>query len=83
MDTKSVPSSSTLFAMVPQTIGSLADLKTVLLYVDSLTVCLGNDDSKYEELITIKKGNFMNHSGMIDLLIWYFTFYRDKTCDFL
>ena len=58
----------------------MADLKTVLLYVHSLTVCSVNDESKYEGLNTLKKGNFMNHSGMIDLVFHLFILFIGTQC---
>lgn len=66
-----VSSSCRAFSMLPQTIGSVAELKTVLLHVDTLTICLGNNDTKYEGLITMRRGNFMDHSGMVDITMFF------------
>ena len=44
---------------LPQTITSVDNVRRVLKYLKSCTVCIGNSDDKYIPLIWPRKGNFM------------------------
>ena len=48
---------------LPQTITSVDNVRCVLKYLNSYTVCIGNSDEKYSPLIRPRKGNFMNIAG--------------------
>ena len=41
----------------------VSDIKTVLHYVDSCSICMGNGDEKFKPLVSSRKGNFMDTSG--------------------
>lgn len=58
-------SSCDVFLSLPQVVRTVSDIKTVLHYVDSCSICMGNDDKKFEPLVSSRKGNFMNSSGML------------------
>ena len=60
-----MPCNCDVLSSLPQTIGSMSDVKTILEFVDSCSVCEGNDDEKYHCLVASKRdGNFMDCSGM-------------------
>jgi hypothetical protein len=63
VDDKTVLSSLELFSTLPQTICSAQDMQAVLLCVDSLENCCGNEGEKFQVLIDRKKGVFMNATG--------------------
>ena len=56
-----------VFSSLPQVVRTVSDIKTVLHYVDSCCICVGNDDEKFEPLVSSRKGNFMDSSGMLCL----------------
>ena len=57
-------SSCDVFSSLPQVVQTVSDMKTVLHYVDSCAICIGNNDEKFEPLVSSRKGNFMDSSGM-------------------
>ena len=56
---------------LPQTITSVDNVRRVLKYLNSCTVCIGNSDEKYIPLIRPRKGNFMNIAGNFKVNILY------------
>ena len=62
LGTKLLPSSET-FSSLPQVVRVVADIETVLNFVNSCSVCVGNPDEKYEPLVSCSKGKFMDSSG--------------------
>ena len=52
-----------MFSSLPQVVRTVSDIKTVLHYVDSCSICMGNGDEKFEPLVSSRKGNFMDTSG--------------------
>ena len=54
-----------IFAEQSKTITTIADLKAIVNSINQSTLCCGNNDGKYEELISSKKGIFMDQSGKL------------------
>jgi len=52
-----------IFAGHLHVISSVADLKAIVDTVNQSSICCGNNDEKYEELISSRKRIFMNQSG--------------------
>ena len=80
-----LPSSCAILSSLPQIIGSMSHIKSILAYVDSCSVCIGNNDEKFHSLVTSRDGDFMDSSGMIWLLlVHYYKFtIREKSCSVL
>jgi hypothetical protein len=49
---------------LPSFINSVSALKTVCTFVDSCNICCGNQDEKFHLLSDVRKGNFMDTSGL-------------------
>ena len=56
------------FSNFPELVVTLSDLKLILSSLDDMVICCGNNDTKFEELVLLKKGVFMDQSGMYALL---------------
>ena len=48
----------------PELVTTLSDLKLILSSLNYMVICCGNSDTKFEELVVLKKGVFMDQSGM-------------------
>ena len=55
------------FANFPEHVVTLSDLKLILSSLNDMVICCGNNDAKFEELVVLKKGVFMDQSGMYAL----------------
>ena len=55
--------SSAQFAILPSTITSISDLKTVLAFVNKRKVCLGISDPQFAPVTAKCKGVFTDRSG--------------------
>ena len=62
-------SSCGVFSSLPKIIQTVSHFKTVLHFTESCSICMGNDDNKFEPLVTSRKGNFMDSSGMLCLTL--------------
>ena len=49
---------------MPQLVVSIANIRDVITYLDSCTLCCGNEDDKYTALVEPRKGSFMNAAGI-------------------
>ncbi len=50
-------------SMKRQVIASVTDVQEIIDFLDSCTVCGGNDDAKYAALVTHRNGTFADVSG--------------------
>ena len=57
-------SSSQPFSALPQMITSVRCVLSILHYVGSLVLCVGNDDESFKPLATSRKGSFRDPSGI-------------------
>jgi len=62
---------SSVFSALPQVIKAVTDIEAVLNFVDSCTLCMGNDDEKFEPLVSSREGRFMDINGKKELF-WSF-----------
>ena len=60
-------SSCGVFSSLPQVVRTVSDIKAVLHCLNSYSICVGNDDEKFEPLVSSRKGNFMDSSGTLCL----------------
>ena len=58
-----VPSNNPELSMKHQVIASVTDVQDIIDFLDSCTVCVGNDDAKYAALVTDRNGTFVDVSG--------------------
>ena len=58
-----LPSISSIFCHLPSSMESLQDIKSIVTYVDTCSVCKGNGDSKFTPLVTKCKGIFKDRGG--------------------
>ena len=65
------------FSNFPELVVTLSDLKLILSSLDDMVICCGNNDTKFEELVLLKKGVFMDQSGMYALLHMHIFFQVD------
>jgi hypothetical protein len=63
VDEKEIPSSAELFSDLPNTISSVQDLQLILEHVHGLVSCSGNEDKRFQPLLSGRNGTFMNKSG--------------------
>ena len=60
---KQLFSSTSSLASLPSSISSVVALTAVLDFIDSCSICTGNQDPKYAPLIAVRKGVFMDVTG--------------------
>ena len=58
-----LPSISSIFCHLPSSVESLQDIKSIVTYVDTCSVCKGNGDPKFTPLVTKCKGIFKDRGG--------------------
>ena len=58
-----------VFSSLPKIVRTVSDFKTVLHFTESCSICMGNDNNKFELLVASRKGNFMDSSGMLYLTL--------------
>ncbi len=58
-----VPSNNPELSMKRQVIASVTDVQEIIDFLDSCTVCGGNDDAKYAALVSHRNGTFADVSG--------------------
>jgi hypothetical protein len=63
VNNKELPSSAELFCALPNTISSVQDLQLILEHVHGLVSCIGNEDKRFQPLLSGRNGTFMNKSG--------------------
>ena len=56
---------------LPQVISSVADVRDLLKFIHSCDICSGNSDEKYAPLVASRKGNFMNASGLLLIMVCF------------
>ena len=56
-------------SMLPYHANSLANVQRIFEFINSCSICCGNSDKKFQPLIDQRKGEFMNISGSIPVLI--------------
>ena len=59
-----IASSSFPLSNLPQVISSASDVQKIVKYLDTCTICIGNDDEKYGALLPSRNGVFMDASGL-------------------
>jgi len=60
-----LPFSCDALSSLPQTIGSITHIKSILHYTDSFSVRGENNNEKFRSLISSRDGDFMDSSGML------------------
>lgn len=59
-----LPSISNIFHHLPSSVTSLQDIKSIVTYINTCSVCKGNRDPKFTPLVAKCKGVFKDRSGM-------------------
>ena len=56
---------NSLLTSLPQTVSSVGDVRLILNFLNSCSLCIGNSEEKYIPLAKNRKGKFMNCAGKI------------------
>ena len=63
VDGKKVLSSNSTFSHIPHCLSNIAEIKSLLAFIDNSHLCCGNNDDKFLAYISSKDGKIMNASG--------------------
>lgn len=67
---------------------SLSAVSKLVSVIDNGTICCGNPDSKFLSLVKLRKGKFMDSSGMCNIILccpitqwfWQYNYREDSYC---
>jgi len=56
---------SDVFSALPPVIRAVPDIEAVLKYINSCSICAGNDDKRFKPLVSYREGKFIDSNGKL------------------